>query len=139
MEQQENKGALSETLPFGFSKVIPLVRIFDVPKAKEFYIEYLGFSIDWEHRFGENFPLYMQVSLNGITLHLTEHYGDCTPGGKVFIETRNLKKYWEYLKTRKQVLMRPGLEDSPWNSIVMEVIDPFNNKLLFNESKEKQG
>ncbi len=37
---------------------VPILRIFDVAKAMEFYIDFLGFSVDWEHRFGENFPLY---------------------------------------------------------------------------------
>ena len=30
--------------------------------AKEFYIELLEFTVDWEHRFEENMPLYMQIS-----------------------------------------------------------------------------
>ena len=66
-------------------QVIPVLRIFDIAKAREFYIDWLGFTIDWEHRFGENFPLYMQISLNDIVFHLTEHYGDCSPCAKVFI------------------------------------------------------
>lgn len=61
-------------------KVIPLLRIFDRKKAEEFYIQWLGFSVDWEHRFEDDLPLYIQVSKAGITLHLTEHHGDCSPG-----------------------------------------------------------
>ena len=33
---------------------IPILRIFSVDKAKEFYVGFLGFSVDWEHRFGDN-------------------------------------------------------------------------------------
>jgi hypothetical protein len=29
------------------TQVIPIFRIFDVEKAKEFYIGYLGFKVDW--------------------------------------------------------------------------------------------
>jgi len=36
-----------------FVQTIPLLRIFDVAKAKEFYVGFLGFAIDWEHRFEE--------------------------------------------------------------------------------------
>src|SRR5437773_10613657 len=32
---------------------IPILRIFSIEKAKEFYLDFLGFSIDWEHRFGD--------------------------------------------------------------------------------------
>jgi len=41
------------------SQVIPIFRIFDIDKAKEFYVDWMGFQIDWEHRFGDNFPIYM--------------------------------------------------------------------------------
>ena len=44
------------------SSATPILRIFDEAKAKEFYGSFLGFSVDWEHRFGDEFPLYMQVS-----------------------------------------------------------------------------
>jgi hypothetical protein len=32
-------------------QTIPLLRIFDVERAKAFYVGFLGFAIDWEHRF----------------------------------------------------------------------------------------
>lgn len=34
-------------------------------------------------------------------------------------------------------LMRPGIELAPWNARVMEVIDPFGNRLRFNEPVEQ--
>jgi hypothetical protein len=30
-------------------------------------------------------PLYMQVSREGCVLHLSEHYGDATPGATAFV------------------------------------------------------
>ena len=44
------------------TKVVPVLRIFDYAKTIEFYVDWLGFTIDWEHCFGDNSPLYMQVS-----------------------------------------------------------------------------
>jgi len=35
----------------GVPKDDPVLRIFDVEKAKDFYFGFLGFSVDWEHRF----------------------------------------------------------------------------------------
>jgi catechol 2,3-dioxygenase-like lactoylglutathione lyase family enzyme len=43
------------------SSAIPLLRIFSEAKAREFYVDFLGFSIDWEHRFQADFPLYPQA------------------------------------------------------------------------------
>lgn len=48
--------------PLSNTEVVPIFRMFDKAKAIEFYIDWLGFTIDWEHRFEENLPLYMQVS-----------------------------------------------------------------------------
>ena len=33
-----------------FAPAIPILRIFDEAKAREFYVGFLGFKIDWEHR-----------------------------------------------------------------------------------------
>src|SRR5262245_26286722 len=67
-----------------FADAIPILRIFSVEKAKEFYLDFLGFKTDCEHRFGDNFPLYTQVSRSGLRLHLSEHHGDASPGSTVF-------------------------------------------------------
>src|SRR5690606_5825688 len=55
-----------------FEQAVPIVRIFDVAKAHEFYLGFLGFSVDWEHRFGADFPLYTQISRDALRLHLSE-------------------------------------------------------------------
>ncbi|MEP6597570.1 MAG: glyoxalase superfamily protein [Ginsengibacter sp.] len=91
-------------------KVIPILRIFDYQKAIEFYIDWLGFTIDWQHTFEENTPVYMQVSGDGITLHLSEHHGDATPGSRVYIECTGLKDYHKLLIDKKYKNNRPGFE-----------------------------
>ncbi|MEU5762827.1 glyoxalase superfamily protein [Nocardia sp. NPDC047648] len=40
---------------------VPVLRMFDVARTYEFYRDHLGFTVDWEHRFGAEFPLYAQV------------------------------------------------------------------------------
>jgi len=62
------------------TRTIPILRIFSVEKAREFYVDYLGFAIEWDHRFDENSPAYIQVRRDDLVLHLTEHHGDCCPG-----------------------------------------------------------
>ncbi|MHA4896286.1 glyoxalase superfamily protein [Pedobacter sp. PWIIR3] len=115
----------------------PIFRIFDYDKAIEFYITWLGFEIDWEHRPHDS-PIYLQISLDNIILHLTEHHGDCTPGARAFIDNfENLKAYHSVLLEKAYKFNRPGLENVPWNPEVwsMEVIDPFGNRLSFNGQK----
>jgi catechol 2,3-dioxygenase-like lactoylglutathione lyase family enzyme len=57
-----------------------VLRVFDQAKAEEFYIGYLGFTTDWEHRFEPDFPRYAQISGSDLIVHLSEHHGDGTPG-----------------------------------------------------------
>lgn len=71
-----------------FDDVIPIFRIFDLEKANAFYVDLLGFRIDWQHRFEEGYPLYMQVSRGGLRLHLSEHHGDATPGSSAHLPSR---------------------------------------------------
>ena len=112
---------------------IPILRIFSVDKAKEFYVDFLGFTIDWEHRFGDNFPLYAQISRGGLKLHLSEHHGDASPGSTVFIWMRGIANYHRELIAKDYRYTKPGLEDAPWDAKVMQVGDPFGNKLRFSE------
>lgn len=112
---------------------IPVLRIFDYEKAIEFYVNWLEFTIDWEHVFAPSMPKYIQLSNGEIKLHLTEHHGDCTPGAKVFIECTDLVAYNQKLLDKKYPFNRPGISKAPWDAVIMEVVDPFGNKLLFNE------
>ena len=71
-----------------FTGVIPTLRIFDIAKAREFYIEFLGFKVDFEHRFEPDLPLFMQVSMGDVVLYLSEHHGDSAPGAKIVSKPR---------------------------------------------------
>jgi catechol 2,3-dioxygenase-like lactoylglutathione lyase family enzyme len=121
------------------TRTIPVLRIFDYEKAKEFYIDWLGFEIAWEHRFDENAPVYTEVSRDGITLHLSEHHGDATPGAKVFVWCTGLREYHKILNDKKYKYNRPGLKRSFYKSWCMDVTDPFANRISFNEKTEDGG
>lgn len=43
-------------MDFNFTRVVPILRIFDIVKADEFYLGFLGFSVDWDHRFAPDAP-----------------------------------------------------------------------------------
>jgi uncharacterized glyoxalase superfamily protein PhnB len=121
-----------------FVDAIPILRIFDVAKAKEFYVDFLGFSIDWEHRFGDNFPLYAQVSRAGLRLHLSEHHGDASPGSTVFVWMRGISEYHRELVAKDYRYYKPGIEEAPWDAKMMQVSDPFGNKLRFSEPNKAE-
>ena len=118
------------------SQVIPIFRIFDLDKAKEFYVDWLGFKIDWEHRFHDNAPIYLQVSRGGMVFHLSEHHGDCCPGAKAYIIMTSLREYHQELSAKKYKYNNPGIEKTAWNTLCVTVADPFGNKIAFNEELE---
>jgi catechol 2,3-dioxygenase-like lactoylglutathione lyase family enzyme len=117
----------------GFQKSTPILRIFDEAKAKEFYVDFLGFKIDWEHRFEKGLPLYFQVSRGDCILHLSEHHGDCCPGSAVRIPTDELDSFHAELLGKSYPYARPGIEEMPWGSRDMSIKDPFGNRLTFHQ------
>ena len=115
----------------GFWKNDSILRIFDEAKAREFYVDFLGFKVDWEHRFEPGLPLYLQVSKDGCVLHLSEHHGDCSPGAAIRIETSELDAFHAELASKHYKYARPEIENMPWGTRDMSVKDPFGNRLTF--------
>ncbi|OPH54774.1 hypothetical protein BC351_30460 [Paenibacillus ferrarius] len=111
-----------------FKSLTPILRIFDVKKAKEFYLDYLEFTLDWQQG-DEDSPIYMQVSQGGCILHLSEHHGDCCPGAALNIEVQGIEALHAKLLAKNYKYFRPGLETTPWNTREISVIDGFGNKL----------
>ncbi len=112
-------------------KITPILRIFDEAKAREFYIDFLGFKVNFEHRFADDLPLYMGISKDDCVIHLSEHFGDGTPGSAIRVETENVEEYQQELLAKKYKNARPGLYDQPWGSREMPISDPFGNRLVF--------
>ncbi len=119
------------------SRTVPILRMFDVKRTKDFYLRFLGFNLDWEHRFKPRAPLYMQVSRNGAVLHLSEHHGDSVPGGAVFIDIIGLDQLHREITAKHYKYYRPGIDEAPWDARVMSVIDPSGNRIRFNEYKKR--
>jgi catechol 2,3-dioxygenase-like lactoylglutathione lyase family enzyme len=120
-------------------QTVPILRIFDVAKAKEFYVGFLGFAVDWEHKFDGVSPVYMEVSRGGCTLHLSEHHGDCCPGSTVFLRVTGLEDFHREITAKGYGYLRPGIESTFYGSKCMEVIDPFGNRMRFDETPPKSG
>ena len=117
-----------------FEPAVPIVRIFDVAKAHEFYCGFLGFAIDWEHRFGDDFPLYTQVSRGGLILHLSEHSGDASPGANMVVYMTGVRDLQSELAAKDYRYMKPGVEEQDWGP-EMQVTDPFGNRIRFMERR----
>jgi catechol 2,3-dioxygenase-like lactoylglutathione lyase family enzyme len=111
---------------------IPILRSFDEAKAREFYVDFLGFKVDWKHRFAPDLPLYMQVSRDGCFLHISEHHGDASPGSAIRIETSDIDALHAELNAKQYKNARPGIDTQPWGRD-MSIKDPFGNRLIFTD------
>ena len=117
-----------------FTSPIPIFRFFDEDKAIEFYVQWLGCDIDWEHRFEPGAPLYCQVSRGNLKLHLSEHSGDVTPGSTALCYMIGVEALQKELIDKNYRFMKPGLEDEG-TRLEVTVTDPFNNRIRFMEIK----
>lgn len=120
-------------MPLAHRRTVPILRSFDEAKAREFYLDWLGFAVDWEHRFAPDLPLYMQVSRAGIVLHVSEHHGDGSPGVHVRVEVTGVRDFHGELIDKHYRNNRPGLERPDWGGTEFTVIDPVGNRITFAE------
>lgn len=119
------------------TQVIPVLRIFDYDKAIAFYVQWLGFAVQWEHQFEPDMPRYIAISKGEIVFHLSEHHGDGTPGTHVFIWCEGVKEWCAELKQKDYKYYRPSVAETFYGTWCMKVIDPFNNQISFNQKIEQ--
>ncbi|WP_294209853.1 glyoxalase superfamily protein [uncultured Chryseobacterium sp.] len=119
-------------------QIIPVIRIFDYQKAVEFYMNWLGFEMVWEHRFENHSPAYMEIIKDGMVFHLSEHHDDATPGSSTFIWGQGIAEYQRELIDKNYPYNRPGLEKTFYEAVSFTVIDPFGNRIIFNEKFDEE-
>jgi catechol 2,3-dioxygenase-like lactoylglutathione lyase family enzyme len=115
------------------SAAIPVLRSFSEEKAREFYVDFMGLTVNWEHRFEPDTPLYMELERSGMTLHLSEHFGDAAPGAAVFVRIDDIAALHAELNAKKYRHARPMIQQQDWGQ-VMQIDDPFGNRLRFVQS-----
>ncbi len=89
---------------------IPILRIQDEAIGRGFYLGYLGFTVEWEHRFEPGLPLYARVRRDQAVLDLSEHHGDGTPGTAVWLPVGDLRALHTELHERVHPRLRPGVD-----------------------------
>jgi hypothetical protein len=120
---------------FSLKSSIPVLRMLDESKAKSFYLDYLGYLVDWEHRFSDTLdsPLYMQIHHGDSVLHLNGHADSDSAVCEVRIPVGGLEQYCGYLVAKETVWEKPELVDPRGVGHVTEtnLLDPSGNHLVF--------
>lgn len=110
--------------------VIPQLRITRADASLPFYVQGLGFVVDWQHQFEPGFPLFFQLTRQGQTIFLTEHTGDCEVGGAVYFIVPDVDACFRIFSASGIKTTEPP-QDAPWGSREMVVTDPDGNRLRF--------
>lgn len=110
--------------------VVPTLRITSYERSKSFYVDGLGFTVEWEHRFEPGFPVFMSIVRDGMTLFLTEHTGDCQPGGLVHFYIADVDAWYAEFREKGVPVQEPPNDDLP-GIRMMTVVDPDGNQLRF--------
>jgi catechol 2,3-dioxygenase-like lactoylglutathione lyase family enzyme len=110
--------------------VIPQLRITHADRSLRFYVDGLGFRVDWEHRFEPGFPLFVQLTRQGQTIFLTEHTGDCQVGGAVYFIVPDAAEC-ESAFAQAGIVPTQALAATPWGTCEFVLTDPDGNRLRF--------
>ena len=125
------------------ARAYPCFRIDSYEVAMPYYLEFLGFKVDFEWRHEPGFPVYMGISRGespGISqgelaLHLTEHKEVPREIG-VMMDVEDVYALFEDLKSRDPDLAAE-LVDQPWEKTELHLKDPFGNKIIFTSLTKK--
>jgi catechol 2,3-dioxygenase-like lactoylglutathione lyase family enzyme len=113
--------------------VFPELRITDYARSKAFYVDGLGFQIDWEHRFEPNLPVFMQLTRAGQSLFLSEH-GNSKVGGAAYFFVPDVDAWYRDF-TGAGVRPESPPTDAPYGIREMCVVDPDGNRLRFGTTR----
>lgn len=115
-------------------RVIPALRMTDYERSKKYYVDGLGFQVDWEHRFEPGFPVFAAISRDAMQIYLSEHAGDCQVGGLVHFYVDKVHPWYEEFLVKGVAITEPPCNDLGfW---MMTLTDPDGNQLRFCEIRK---
>ena len=114
-----------------FHAPVPILRSFDEGKAREFYIDWLGFEVDWS--IASSPARRSTCRCRAAAAYSTSASTTATarPGRAIRIQVDELEAFHAELQTRPYKNYRPGLQDQEWGAREMTVQDGAGNKLIF--------
>lgn len=115
-----------------FTHSVPLLLSLDEAKCRAFYCGFLGFEVEFEHRFAPHMPVYLGLRRGPVQLHLSPHRGDATTGSAVFVWMTGIDAYRRELTARSEGHAVPEPAEQSWGR-ELTFTDPFGNRLRFCE------
>jgi hypothetical protein len=122
----------NDTALSGMTRIRPVLRIMSYEEAVAHYVDWVGFTIDWEWRREPGAPVVMAISRDGVDMHLVEN-GDHPPSSWIQIHLDDIQTLADELNAK-----RPGsvsIEGGP--PYVQQILlkDPFGNLVVFEQGQ----
>ena len=118
------------------TKIVPVLGIDSYEVAVAHYVEWLGFTLDWEWRSAPGEPVIMSISRDGIAIMLNEHE-DTARSSSITIQVNDLAALEdEWLSKRPE---GPKLIiEAPYDIPSINTFDPFGNSVVFSQPVSKK-
>jgi len=113
------------------SHVVPFLRVGDVERSLEFYVDQLGFRENWRHQADADLPRVVSITRGGVTIVLSEHT-EVSFGGLVYLYTTELDIVFHELVARG-ITLDLAPTDMPWGMREMHLRDPDGNMLRIGQ------
>ena len=111
-------------------RTISMLRVADARASEAFFRGKLGFETSWEYDPGDGYPVFVEVTRDWVSFHLSEHDGDGPPGIQVYVGVRDAKAlYDEFLAKGVEIAEPPS--EAPWGEVVFVIQDLDGNTLRF--------
>jgi catechol 2,3-dioxygenase-like lactoylglutathione lyase family enzyme len=111
-------------------RVFPQLRVTDWARSKTFYCDGLGFTVDWEHRFAPELPVFAQLTLEGLSIFVSGHSGDCQVGGAAYFFVDDVNAlHGDFMSRGVRTDAAPA--DTDYGVRELAVVDPDGNRLRF--------
>ncbi|MCG8591694.1 MAG: glyoxalase superfamily protein [Proteobacteria bacterium] len=108
--------------------VVPTLRIHDWEPCRLFYVQGLGFGVDWEWRDAPHNPAIRQLRRDQAVLYLSEREEDGFPGAVVHLYVEDVDAWHRDLAERGVEVGGPP-SDRPWGNREFRLRDPVGNVL----------
>ena len=112
-------------------RLVPTLRSTDWERSRAFWVHQLGMAVTFEWRHAPSFPVYAGLAGFGVSVHISEHAGDCEPGGMIAISVEDVDAVRAAV-TAKGV-ETPEPIDQPWGDREWGLEDPDGNKVTFSQ------
>ena len=109
---------------------ISMLRVKDARASERLFCDTFGFRKTWEYDPGDGYPVFVEVTRDKVSFHLSEHEGDGPTGIQVYVNVTDAQALFDELRAQNATINEPPHE-APWGHLVFELQDLDGNTLRF--------